>query len=97
MYSEGNGVQRDDSEALKWLRQAAEQGNTKAQRLLGGHYAVGRGVPLDDVYAYMWLNLAAAQGDELAANFRELVSETMTPLAIMEAQRLAREWLEAHQ
>jgi TPR repeat protein len=27
MYSEGRGIPRDDKEALKWFRLAAEQGN----------------------------------------------------------------------
>lgn len=36
MYLEGNGVPQDDSEAAKWFRKAAEQGNSKAQKVLGG-------------------------------------------------------------
>lgn len=55
------------------------------------------GVPQDKAQAHVWLNLAAAQGHELAAEIRETVAGIMTPADIAEAQRLAREWLEARQ
>lgn len=35
MYSDGEGVQEDDTEAEKWARKAAEQGLAKAQFMLG--------------------------------------------------------------
>ena len=57
----------------------------------------GRGVAKDYVRAFIWFNLAAAQGNETAANNRDTIAGTMTPAMIMEAQRLAREWLDAHQ
>ena len=57
----------------------------------------GRGVPEDYVLAHMWFNLAAAQSEELAVSGRDIVARRMTPAQIAEAQRLAREWLEAHQ
>ncbi|WP_326483199.1 tetratricopeptide repeat protein, partial [Haemophilus influenzae] len=30
MYKKGQGIKQDDFEAVKWYRQAAEQGNAKA-------------------------------------------------------------------
>jgi hypothetical protein len=60
-------------------------------------YGKGQGVPKDYVLVYMWFNLAAAQGNEGAAGNRETVTGLMTPAQIAEAQRLAREWLEARQ
>jgi len=59
-------------------------------------YATGEGVPKDDVLAYMWYNLAAAQGKQLAARLKDSIEERMTREQIDEAQRLSREWLEAH-
>ncbi len=44
----------------------------------------------------MWFNLAAAKGDEDARDNRDMMAKQMTPADISEAQRLAREWLEAH-
>ena len=59
-------------------------------------YADGEGVPEDDVLAYMWYNLAAAQGDEIAQSNKGRLERQMTREQIAEAQRLSREWLEAH-
>ena len=46
--------------------------------------------------AYMWYNLAAAQGDEVAQELKDFIEEELTREQIAEAQRLSREWLEAH-
>ena len=62
-------------------------------------YINGKGVPEDSVLAYMWYNLAAAQGGEAgerAQSNKDLLEERMTREQIAEAQRLSREWLEAH-
>lgn len=45
MYVEGNGVPKNDAEAVKWFRKAAEQGNSPAQFELGFMFAEGNGVP----------------------------------------------------
>ena len=50
----------------------------------------------DNVLAYMWSNLAAAQGDVGAQQHKDFVEQRMTREQIAEAQRLSREWLEAH-
>ena len=38
MYGSGDGVPKDDAEALKWFRKAAEQGHATAQFNLGLRY-----------------------------------------------------------
>ena len=43
-YARGDGVTKDDEEAVKWYRLAAEQGDAVAQRKLGFRYNVGIGV-----------------------------------------------------
>lgn len=53
---------------LDALRQAAEQGDAKAQAVLGAAYAEGRGVRKDDVEAVRWYRLAAEQGNASAQN-----------------------------
>jgi hypothetical protein len=50
----------------------------------------------DNVLAYMWHNLAVAQGNESAQEGKDIVEQQMTGEQIAEAQRLFREWLEAH-
>ncbi len=62
-YYDGEGVPKDDKEAVKWYRLAAEQGNAEAQFNLGVMYDNGRGVPKDDKEAVKWYRLAAEQGN----------------------------------
>ena len=66
MYAFGEGVLKDDAEAIRWYRLAAEQDHSSAQYNLGVHYANGKGVLKDDVEAVRWYSLAAAQGDASA-------------------------------
>jgi hypothetical protein len=100
MYDNGEGVPEDDAEAVRWYRLAAEQGLVPAQFNLGVKYANGRGVPQDYVLAYMWWNLAAAQEHEGpyegARTNKAAIEKRMTREQIAEAQRLSREWIEAH-
>ena len=56
----------------------------------------GEGVRRDDVRAYMWFNLAAAQGNEVAQGNKDRAESRMTREQIAEAQRMSREWIEAH-
>ena len=51
MYDTGQGVPRDDAEAVRWYRLAAEQGHARAQFNLGVNYDNGEGVPEDDAEA----------------------------------------------
>jgi len=74
----------------------AEAGDAMDQYSLGRLYADGNGVREDVVVAYMWYNLAAAQGNEGARDGKERIVRRMTREQITEAQRLSREWLEAH-
>ena len=82
---------KNPTEAVKWYRRAAAQGNAAAQNNLGVAYQTGEGVPMDYVEAYKWLNLAAAQGDTDAINNRDGLVSHMTPDQIAEAQELSRE------
>jgi TPR repeat protein len=62
-YLTGDGVHKDDAEGVKWLREAADQGNPIAERYLAEMYFKGRGVPADNAEAAKWLRMAAEQGD----------------------------------
>ena len=66
MYANGSGLLKDDDEAVKWYRKAAEQGSAAAQSNLGLMYANGRGVLKDDSEAYRWYLKAANQGNSIA-------------------------------
>ncbi|MFZ5790585.1 MAG: peptidoglycan-binding protein [Pseudomonadota bacterium] len=82
----------DFATAFRELRPLAEQGDARAQMLLGLMYRDGQGVPQDFVRAHLWLNLAAAAGQNDAATARDELTRRMDPGQIAEAQRLAAAW-----
>jgi TPR repeat protein len=96
MYADGQGVLQNATEAAKWVRKAADQGDAAAQYALSLMYAKGQGVPEDYASAHKWSNLAAAAGHEQARSHLEKLGAFMQKEQIAEAQRLAREWHEAH-
>ena len=51
MYQKGQGVTRDQKEAVRWFRKAAERGFAGGQLMLAKMYAKGWGVMRDDVMA----------------------------------------------
>ena len=73
------------------IRQAAEQGQAKAQYSLGRIYRDGDRVLQDYVKAHAWLNLAAAEGKEDARKARDSPGSRTTREQIAEAQKLAAE------
>jgi TPR repeat protein len=92
-------VSHDDTEAVRWFRQAAEQGYAAAQLMLGAMYKEGKGVQPDYVQAHVWFNLGAARFPTSEAEVHELVSQAraylatkMSPSQVATAQKLAREW-----
>jgi uncharacterized protein len=60
-FSGALGVAKDEAEAVKWFRKAAEQNVADAQFSLGVCYANGRGVTKDDAEAVKWFRKAAEQ------------------------------------
>jgi TPR repeat protein len=65
-YDLGEGVAKDEVEAVKWYRKAAEQNLPAAQRTLGLCLARGSGVAKDYVEAVNWFHKAADQNDAMA-------------------------------
>jgi TPR repeat protein len=62
MYAKGQGVPRNDIEAVRWYRLAADRGCDLAQYNLGLMYGDGQGVPKNEAEAMKWFRLAADQG-----------------------------------
>src|SRR3979409_340245 len=52
--------------AIRLFRPLAEQGNAKAQNVVGVMYRRGQGVARNSVRTFLWLNRAAARGDAIA-------------------------------
>jgi len=96
LYFRGTGVPQDFSEAVKWFRKAAEQGNNTGQLSLGVLYALGKGVPQNDVVAFIWLNLGSPKGNQFPNIVLRNITKRMTPAQIAEAQRPARNWMAKH-
>ena len=78
--------------ALAEWRAAADGGDRRAMLALGRLYAKGLGAPQDFVLAHMWFNLAASRGEAAALKERDALAARMTPAALAEAQKRARDW-----
>jgi S1-C subfamily serine protease len=62
LYEYGQGVGRDEAQAVHWYRQSAGNGLAVAQFNLGMMHAEGRGTRQDPLRAAYWLQQAAEQG-----------------------------------
>src|SRR5437762_1657597 len=69
-YYVGIGVQKNNTEAVKWFSSAANQGNAKAESSLGTMYQQGAGVQKDDYEAVKWYEKAVESG---SANAHDLL------------------------
>ena len=61
-YADGDGIEKDESQAVFWWRKSAEQGQEFSQHNLGVHYRLGIGIEQDYKQALYWLRQAANQG-----------------------------------
>ncbi|HLM79044.1 MAG TPA: GAF domain-containing protein [Terriglobales bacterium] len=95
-YHNGEGVPRDDAQAMQWFMRAAEQGHVIAQATLGAYYWAGRGVPQDLSKAYFWSAIALAQGDENSKSRLQGLASQMTRAQVSAARLQAEAWLRSH-
>ncbi len=65
-YHDGNGVAKDDTQAVSWYRKAAAAGNVRGNYELGVCYENGYGVPKDYAHAVDWYRKAAEAGNPRA-------------------------------
>ncbi len=84
------GVVKDEVEAAKWYRKAADQGHLKSQYFIGLRYKAGIGVAKDEVEAYAYLSLA---GTAVKAAREELASleAGISPDARLRGQQRAKQ------
>ena len=66
MYYEGQVVEQDFKEAIKWYRRAAEGNHSHAQCNLGVMYANGVGVKRDSTEAVKWYRMSVKQNNAAA-------------------------------
>lgn len=66
-FFRGDGVRQDTYKSIKWMRDAAEKGEFKAQKALGRLYLTGmQEMGSDPGEAQKWLSIAASRGDREA-------------------------------
>ncbi len=85
--------------AGKILRELAEDGDPRAQFILGGMYSDGKGFAQDQAEAYFWMTnaLSLAFTDDLRtyiAKCREMTEKKLTPAQCSELQERSRKWQE---
>jgi TPR repeat protein len=80
----------DYTPAIRLFRPLAEQGNAKAQHLIGVMYHRGEGVARNSVRAFAWFSLAAAHGDRDAKAKLRDVSKTLTAKELAQAKEMAQ-------
>lgn len=90
-YMRGDGIRRNSWEAIKWMRDAAERGDLRAQGALGRLYLTGlEETGADYNEAQRWLSLAGSRGDREA---RRLAREAQDLRAEEQAfQTALRRW-----
>jgi len=96
IYSEGEGVLKNDAEGIKWYSLAAYSGDIVSQLALGTMYVNGRGVPQDFVQAYGWFTIVSQNGSRDMVNqaleVRDLIEQMMSTQEIKEAEGFAASW-----
>ena len=73
-YFSGIGTAKDEAVALYWFRQAAEQGDARAQYNLGVMLLRGLGTMPNREEALLWLHRAAEQGHPQAQTLMKRLS-----------------------
>ena len=74
MYENGRGVEKSNTEAVKWYRKSAEQGHATAQKNLAWMYREGRGVERSNAEAIKWYRKAEQNGCKLSDNERNFMN-----------------------
>jgi len=97
MYYSGNGVRRDDQQALLWFSRAAAAGQPTAQFFLGLQYFYGRGVRRDLAKAYSWCDIALSNGYPQSLSCREAVALQMSSDDEHRAAALTAEFFRTHE
>jgi hypothetical protein len=76
--------------AMQLFRAMAQQGNAKAQNLLGVMYRKGEGVKRDPTRAQMWFGVAARGGDPVAREEWARLSRELGPKQTERAREMAQ-------
>lgn len=93
LYAAGRGVEKNQAEAVRLFRRAAEQGNAVALDNLGVIYGTGSyGRTKDLILAYVLIGRAADMGRELSVSELPKIKAVLSPDQLQEGERLAQKW-----
>ena len=95
-YSFDCYIKESYDNAYQGFQELAEKGSAASQYFLGAMYLQGCGVLQDFIRAHFWFNIAAASGHRKARLKLEDLTYNMSVEQVAEAQKLAREWVEAN-
>ena len=90
------GIARDEKQALRWFRRAADHGSLAAQAKLGFLYWGGRGVSKDVNQAYFWIVLARARGDKESRDLATVLLSSITGAQAAVIEEQADLWRRQH-
>ncbi len=96
MLDKGQGTEKDEKEAAKWLQLAAENGIAPAQYKLANKYYNGKGVPKDYERAYAWYSSAAAHSHGPSRLAVEKASSKLDQEELMAAVELAEGYIQRY-
>ncbi|HYF33705.1 MAG TPA: tetratricopeptide repeat protein [Prosthecobacter sp.] len=88
----GEGVEKNEAEAVTWIKKAADQKHLKAQFLMGAMHQDGLGVPKDQAKAVEWYRKSAENG--FAAAQHELAMAYDLGQGVKKDPEKATEWLQ---
>jgi hypothetical protein len=89
-YDTGEGVAKDQVQAVSWYRKSAEQGNAQGQLNLGYSYDKGEGVAKDEIEAYAYCNLAGITLEHARKNLA-ILEKKMSPDARLLGQQRTKQ------
>ncbi len=93
-------LRADFATAFKEFELAAEEGDAKAQFLLGSMYSLGQGVPVDLHLGYMFNYISAENGYKHAIKLQDSLRLTLQPLMseqeIKVIEQRAEDWIQQH-
>lgn len=101
LYRDGQGVEKNLEETVRWWTKAAELGNVDAQFALGNIFSGGFGIPRDYVQSFMWFDIAAAQTEAIwlapiARSNRDALVDRMTAEEVSKAKQMSADWISRH-
>ncbi|HEX2255688.1 MAG TPA: tetratricopeptide repeat protein [Afifellaceae bacterium] len=96
MYLRGQGGEKNERQAVRWFKLAAEKGHARAQAAFGQALFKGIGVARNQTRGLMWLDLAArsAEEDGSILTMHEEAFATATEGERSTAEAQAQAWLD---